>query len=91
MIVRHDNTGRAIGYGFGKNFTRMNQASSERANGDDALGDESIGAVECQADEILLLFVADVDELLDCLFRAVDDWPLANFKLPLPIIAIKSS
>ena len=24
MIVRHDNTGRAIAYGFGKDFARMN-------------------------------------------------------------------
>lgn len=46
VIVRHDDTSGAIGYGFGENFTRMNQASSERANGDYALGDEAVGAVE---------------------------------------------
>ena len=84
MIVRHDYRGDPVGYGFGKDFARMNQASSERANGDDALGDESIGSVEREADEVFLHFVTDIDELLDCLFGAVDDRSLGNFELPPP-------
>ena len=56
----HDNTGGAIAYSFGKDFARMNQTSSERADGDDTLGDEAIGAVEREADEVFLLFVTDV-------------------------------
>ena len=50
--MRHDDTGSAVGYSFGKDFARVDETGSERANGDDALGDESIGAVECQADEV---------------------------------------
>ena len=46
MIMRHDDTGGAIRYGVGENFTRMNQASSERADGYDALGDEAVCTVE---------------------------------------------
>ena len=82
--MRHDDTRGAVGYGFGKDFARVDQAGSERADGDDALGDEAVCTVECEADEMLLLFVADVDELLDCLFGAVDDRPLGNFELPPP-------
>ena len=84
MIVRHDNTGRAIAYGFGKDFARMNQASSERADGDDAFGYEAVGAIEREANEVFLLFVTNVAQLLDGFFGNVDNWALANFKLPPP-------
>ena len=79
--MRHDNASGAIAYGFGKDFARMNQTSSERADGDDALGDESIGAVEREANEVFLLFVTNVAQLLDGFFGTVDDWALGNFKL----------
>ena len=84
VIMRHDYRGGPIGYGFGKDFARMNQASSERADGNDALSDEAVGAVEREADKVFLLFVTDINELLDCFFGAVDDRSLGNFELPPP-------
>ena len=63
--MRHDYRGGPVGYGFGKDFARMNQTSSERADGDDALGNQSIGAVEREANEVFLLFVTNVAQLLD--------------------------
>ena len=47
MIVRHDYRGGPVAYGFGKDFTRMHQASSERAYGDNSLGYQPVGAIEC--------------------------------------------
>ena len=84
MIMRHDNARRTVRNGIGEHFARMNQASSERADGDDALGDESIGAVEREADEVFLLFVTNVAQLLGGFFGTIDDWALANFKLSAP-------
>ena len=48
------------------------------------VSDEPIGAVKRQADEVFLLFVTDIDELLNCLFGAVDDRSLGNLELPPP-------
>ena len=66
--MRHDYRGGPVGYGFGKDFARMNQASGERADGDDALGNEVISAVERETNEVFLLFVTNVAQLLDSFF-----------------------
>ena len=47
MIVGNNNAGCTIGNSVGENFARMNQAAGKRADGDDAFGDQSVGAVEC--------------------------------------------
>ena len=69
MIMRHDYRGGPVGYGIGKDFARMNQTSSERADGDNALGNEVISAVEREVQEIFLLLVTNVAQLLDSFFR----------------------
>ena len=51
----HDNTCRTIGYGFGKDFARMDEAAGECANSYDTLGDQPISAVEREANEVFLL------------------------------------
>ena len=82
--MRHDNASGAVGNGIGEDLPRVNQAGGQRADSDDSFGNQSIGAVEREANEVFLLFVTNVDELLDCLFGAIDDRPLANFKLSAP-------
>ena len=66
--MRHDNAGGPVGDSFGEDLAWMNQASGERADGDDALGDQAIGAVEREANEVFLLFVTNVAQLLDSFF-----------------------
>ncbi len=73
MVMRDDYTGGAISDGVGKNFARVNQASGERADGNDALVDEPVGAVEREADEVFLLFVTNIGKLLDSFFWRVDN------------------
>ena len=68
MVVRHDDAGGAIGDSVGEDFARVDQAAGECADGDDALGNEPIGAVKRQADEVFLLFVANIGKLFDCFF-----------------------
>lgn len=82
--MRHDNARGAVGNGIGENLPRVNQAGGQRADGDDAFGNQSIGAVEREADEVFLLFVTNVAQLLDGFFGTVDNWALANFKLSAP-------
>lgn len=60
MIVRHDDAGGTVGDGVGEDFAWVNQAGGERADGDDALGDQAISAVKRQTNKIFLFFVADV-------------------------------
>ena len=63
--MRHNNASGAVGYGFCEYFTWVDQTSGECADGDDTLGDEAIGAVEREANEVFLLFVTNVAQLLD--------------------------
>ena len=82
--MRHDDASSAVGYGIGEDLARVNQTGGQRADGDDAFGNQSIGAVEREADEVLLPFVTNVALLLDGFFGTVDNWALANFKLSSP-------
>ena len=66
--MRHDNARGAVGNGIGEDLARMNQTSSERADGDNTFGDQSIGAVEREADEVFLPFVTNVAQLFDGFF-----------------------
>ena len=74
MIMRNYDARGAIAYGFGKHFARMHEAASECADSDDAFGNQSIGAVEREANEVFLLFVTNVAQLLDGFFGTVDNW-----------------
>ena len=82
--MRYDDTCGAVGDGVGEDFAGVDEGAGERANSDDALGDEAIGAVKCQADEVFLLFVADIGKLFDCFFGRVNDRAVWHFKLPTP-------
>ena len=84
MIMRHDNASGAVGDSIGEDLPRVDEARSERANSDDAFGNQAIGAVEREANEVFLLFVTNVAQLFDGFFGTVDDWSLANFKLTAP-------
>ena len=84
VVVGDDDAGGAIGDGVGEDFAWVDQASGERADGDDTLGNQAVSPIERKAYKVFLLFVADVGELRNGLFRRVDDWPLYNFKLPSP-------
>lgn len=82
--MRHDNASGTVGDGFGEDFTRVNQTGGECADGYDPLGNQAVGSIKRQADEVFLLFVTNVAQLFDGFFGTVDDWPLANFKLSAP-------
>lgn len=69
-----DDAGGAVGDGVGEDFAGMDETAGESANGNDALGDEPICAIEREADEIFLLFVANVGELLNGLLRTINNW-----------------
>ena len=69
-----DDAGGAVGDGVGEDFAGMDEAARERTDGDGTFSDETICTVECEADEVFLLFVADVGELLDGLLRTINNW-----------------
>ena len=82
MIMRHDDTGRAVGDGVGENLTRVYQAGGQCADGHHPLGNQTISAVQRQADKVFLLFVANVGQQLDRFFWDVDDWLVAIQQVP---------
>ena len=51
----HDNRGGTIGDGVGEDLPRVDEASGQRADGYDAFGNQSTGAVEREANEVFLL------------------------------------
>ena len=71
--MRHDDTGSAVGDGIGEDLARMYQAGGQRADGHHPLGNQTIRAVQRQADKIFLLFVTNVGQQLNRLFWAVND------------------
>ena len=56
----HDDAGGAVGDSVGEDLARVYQAGGQRANSHYPLGDQTIRAIQRQADEIFLLFVANV-------------------------------
>lgn len=82
--MRHDNARGAVGNGFCEDFARVDETGGQGADGYDSFGYETIGTVECEANEVFLLFVTNVAQLLDGFFGTVDNWALANFKLSAP-------
>ncbi len=60
----------------------MNEATRERTNRNDTRGNKPVCTIELQTNKIFLPFVSDIGKLPDRSFRGIDDWPLADFKLP---------
>lgn len=54
--------------GISEDFSWVDEAAGECADGNDAPGNEPVGTVERQADEVFLLFVAYIAELIDSFF-----------------------
>ena len=52
--MRHDNARGAVGYGLCEDLPRVNQAGGQRADSDDSFGNQSIGAVEREANKVFL-------------------------------------
>lgn len=44
--MRHDDASCAVGDGVGEDLPRVHQAGGQGADGDDAFGDEAVGAVK---------------------------------------------
>ena len=64
-----DNARGAVGYGIGEDLPRVDEASGQRADGNDTFSNQSIGAIEREAYKVFLLFVTNVAQLLDSFFR----------------------
>ena len=60
--MRHDDRGSTISDGVGEDFARMHQAGGQRADGHYPFGDQTIRAVQRQADKIFLLFVTNIGQ-----------------------------
>ena len=51
MTMRHDDAGGAVGDGVGENLTRVYQAGGQRTDSHHPLGDQTMSAVQRQADK----------------------------------------
>ena len=60
MIMRHYDTGSAVGDGVGEDLARVHQAGRQGADGHHPLGNQTMSTVQCQADKVFLLFVTNV-------------------------------
>jgi hypothetical protein len=60
VIVGEDDGGGSISDNVGKHFARMNRTFIEQADGDYALFDDLVCAVQGDADKILLLFSSNI-------------------------------
>ena len=64
VIVRDNDRGGAIGHGTGKHFAGMNVNPIHQADGDRVDGEHFVGGVEGNAEQVFLLFGADVTSTL---------------------------
>ena len=60
--MRHDNAGSTVGDGVGEDLARVHQAGRQGADGHHPLGNQTMSTVQCQADKVFLLFVANVGQ-----------------------------
>lgn len=60
VVVRENHRRSPVGERVGKDFTGMNLALIEQADGDDAFLNDFVGAIECDTDKMLLQFAPNI-------------------------------